>query len=135
MFIPNEAEKQILDLVAQGINGNSSLMKLFKNDFTPNNSTVLGDFTEADFSGYASVSQEFGAAYTSGLYAEIAATTDAVFTHNGGGTPNTIYGFYLVDVTDNKLLCADRLASPITLSALDEYLQISMRLSLHEEGE
>lgn len=68
---------------------------LFQNDFDPLSDSVVGDFVEATFAGYAPL-----APFTTGSFfnqdgANVLATTPFVWTVAGGPTtPQLIYGYY-----------------------------------------
>lgn len=72
---------------------------LYKNDYTPVDGSVAGNFTNCDFSGYDTdgiVLTGWSAAAIAGGVA--VSTADPVeSTHDGGGTNNTIYGYYVLD--------------------------------------
>ena len=90
---------------------------LYKNNFTPTEDSVIGDVTPANFSGYAGL-QSFSSwnAATWGSPRATATAADVVWTHNGGGTPNDIYGYYVVDGS-GALAWAERNAvAPVTIS-------------------
>lgn len=87
---------------------NTFLLRLFKNDYTPLITSVVGDFVEADFAGYAEVAlTAWGAIFTN---ANNQAETDEevnVFTKEAGGSANTIYGYYVTD-SSGVLMWAER---------------------------
>lgn len=93
---------------------------LFKNNWTETCDPVIGDFTPADFSGYANV--VMGGNWSSvPSYAGFASTVQgpgiATFTHNGGGVSNDIYGYYVKRTSDNQFLFAEKNPSgPVTMS-------------------
>ena len=43
--------------------------------------------------------------------------TLVTFQHNGGGTSNTIYGYYIVNTDTNKVRKAERFDSPVSMAA------------------
>jgi len=104
--------------------------RLFKNDFTPDANSVLADFTEADFSGYAKVfpNEAFYKNDTDNRFEQQHAV--GVFTHNGGGVSNTIYGWYAVGAVDNgggtqsEVMMSERFASPITMQESGDSIRI-----------
>lgn len=91
---PKEGRSKHLNLIRS--NGGSFEMRLFKNNLTPDLDTVVGDFTECDFSGYLAIGLSWGAVTINGDdNAEMVALV-ASFTHDGGATSNNVYGWYLV---------------------------------------
>lgn len=98
----------------------NTTVHLFKNDWTEDCDPVAGDFTEANFSGYAAIAMA-GNWSSTPSYAGGAATVQgpgiATFTHNGGGTANDIYGYWLTRTSDGTFLFAEKNpAGPVTLS-------------------
>lgn len=85
-------------------------IKLYKNDITPDEASELADFTEADFSGYAEQALVLdGTAAIVGGKAQ-QDFDPAVFAHDGGATPNDLYGYFVVDSSETDLLWAERYA-------------------------
>lgn len=97
------------------------VLRLYKNNYTPLVGSVAGDFTPANFSGYGHYDllaggQEFPAATPDGSNDAESVHADINFVHNGGGTANDIYGWYLLDQSGN-LIAAERYASaPFTMA-------------------
>jgi len=60
-------------------------------------STVVGDFTEATFGGYAAAPIAWGTPTSSGNKGVMVGNAACVFTCNGSGAPNTILGYYIVE--------------------------------------
>lgn len=113
--VPDASERAILATLVTAW-GATLDVKLFKNDYQPVDGSVVGNFTEADFSGYAAVDMAGGAvdpANDAGGRA-VATWNEVSFTHNGGGVNNSIYGYYVVDGGGN-LLWAERFSvAPIS---------------------
>lgn len=110
--IPNEGE---LQLCARIKASGTQKMILFKNNLTPVPGTVFANLTEANFSGYASGPVTWGTPFTDGAGKAVMIGTTITFTHNGGGTPNDIYGYAILtqDITLAWfIICAERLSSP-----------------------
>jgi len=77
----------------------ASNLRLFKVNVVIDPSTVLGDLTEADFSGYAAIlalAWDLAAKDVDGSWFT-KLTAAGLFTHNGGAVVNTIYGMYVDD--------------------------------------
>lgn len=58
----NGGETRMLSLLVNkaGTNLANLTLRLFKNDFTPTETSVVGDLTEATFTGYAAISLASG---------------------------------------------------------------------------
>lgn len=95
---------------------------LFKNNLTPTEDTILEDFVEANFDGYAAQDlDDWGAPF---LNVDVQAQVYAglhVWTATGGVTPNSIYGYYCTSGDDLLLAYSDRNAgAPVLIDAEGE---------------
>jgi hypothetical protein len=93
-------------------------LHLYQNNHTPSPTDVNGSYTEATFSGYGAVLLgTWTAAFVNGSgQGEIDAAM-ATFTHNGGGTANTIYGAYVTDQAGD-VVYAELFPAPQVMSSL-----------------
>lgn len=121
--VPNEGLANLLRLaVRQSVPVKA---RLYKNDFSPTPASVLADFTEATYSGYAaqeispmSEPEETPSGKVRSQSAEL------TFSHNGGVTGNQIYGYFvtLETIDGTKLWFGGRYeGAPLAMqSATDE---------------
>jgi len=126
IVVPNVGERAMLTtLVAEG-----HRYRLFQNNITPGEGDVLGDYTEADFSGYGSYkTATFGTPATSSGTSFVAGGS-LYWQHDGGGTSNTIYGYYVTKSDDTTLLFAEKFGSSKSMAALTDIIQVIPRLEL-----
>lgn len=104
-------------------------LKLFKNDHVPASDDVNADYTEANFSGYASVALgDWNAAFLNTDDKGEIDADPASFVHNGGGTSNTIYGAYVVD-NAGDVIYAERFDAPRVMSANGDTIPYTARLT------
>lgn len=97
--------------------GKLARLHLFKNNHTPLYTDTAADYTEADFSGYGAYQAlAWGSAFVNGSNEGEIDATALTWTHNGGGTANTVYGVYITDGA-NALMYAERFAAPVSMSA------------------
>jgi len=91
------------------------VLHLYVNDFTPLPTSVVGDFTEAAFGGYATTLPVFGDAIVGpgGLISCPAGIH--IFTCDGTDG-EVVYGWYLLD-SAGGLVCAGRFAAPRNMAA------------------
>src|SRR4051794_24675060 len=115
LVVANGGENKINDLfIAQA--STNLRVRLFKNNYTPIATTVVGDLTEANFSGYAAVTPSFGSSATVTSKGTITDGSSRDFTHNGGATSNTVYGYYVTyESGGSTLLWAEKFDNPLTL--------------------
>lgn len=103
---------------------------LFKNNYTPVETSVLGDFTEATFTGYA---QEVltGTDWTVTSAAPAVATQPQVtFASTADQTPELIYG-YAVFLSDDTFVCGEKFSSAQTIENNGDEIRVTPRLRLY----
>jgi len=72
-------------------------LRLYKNNVNPiTNATVVGDVTEADFTGYSAITLA-GTAWNAANAGSIATAAVKEFTSTAGSQSQTIYGYYLTE--------------------------------------
>ena len=136
LLIPDVGEVELLDKLlkdALAVDENYTL-KLYKNDYTPLNSSIAADFTVADFDGYVDKTLTragWGAAATVANVAESSYSVEQSWTCNSG--TQTIYGYYVVGATSTVLLWAERFTITRTLAALDQ-IRITPKFSLRSQN-
>lgn len=87
---------------------NGAAIRLFKNDLTPINTTVLADFIQADFTGYAAQTLAgWAVAILDANNKGSSTATVNTWTCSGLAVPNTVYGVYIVSAA-GALLYAER---------------------------
>jgi hypothetical protein len=116
MVCVNEGKKYCLQNALKPTAGPSSgyRVRLFKNDYTPEEDSVTGDFTEADFTGYAEVAITQSNWPTPVIVDDIAECTSTVtptYTATGGGG-QLVYGWYMVEADFSTCLFAQRFDTP-----------------------
>lgn len=115
-------------------------LHLFKSNITPANGDVLSDYTsphEADFGGYAPIAIaniDWSAAGLDGSDRAFSTAPLQTFTQDGGGSSNTIYGYFVTDSTDADLLWAERdPAAPVTVDATHRVYAVVPKFTLTTE--
>lgn len=130
--VPNVGETLLLEYLRGYLN--TLTLRLFQNNYTPVDGSVIGSFTEATFDGYAAIAlTTFAAAYQN---VSAKAETDAalaVFLMTGSTTPNTIYGYY-VTIGSSQVIFAER--NPLggqLMSAVGDIYPVYPRFTLATE--
>jgi hypothetical protein len=101
-------------------------VRLFKNDYTPLVTSVLGDFTEADFTGYSGFQVAVWlAAVINGAGKGIIVASPLLWTAGVIGTGNTIYGYYVTEGTDALVSYAERFASPVVIANVGDFVVVT----------
>lgn len=109
-------------------------LKLYKSNTTPDQSSVAGDFTEADFTDYTAKTLTrtgWGAAST--VSNKASATYGSAQTWTCGATGNTIYGYFVVGATSGTLLWAERFGTARVLADTDQ-LSFTPTFTLNSES-
>lgn len=108
-FLNSVRDKMIADTVT---------IRLYQNNWVPAATDILADYTEATFAGYTPVIfNDWNPLSILGTFCSIDAPTKGFAAT--GGPANSIYGYYVTDVTGLILLWAQRDdAAPITMSTL-----------------
>lgn len=119
MVIPDVSKTYWLDraLTPSGATVEDWKIRLYQNDLTPDDGTVLDSFTEATFMGYVPENVASGNWPPSDIVSDIAVSTltnAPVFTSTDP-TSQTIYGWYMVGVTTNTLVACQRFDTPRVL--------------------
>lgn len=112
------------------IAASSLRVRLFQNNFVPDADTVLVDFTEANFAGYAAgvPSNPFNAVTLTGAgYSQIESPDVLTFTASSGATPNTIYGYYVVNIASNRVRWCEKFDAPMAMTTTGNRINITLR--------
>ncbi len=128
LLVPDVGEVLLLSYSLNKITpGDDVKLKLFKNDISPAEDTVVGDFTEADTAGYSAISL----AKADWTIATVTGTTTAeqpqkTFTLTGAGSH---YGYYITDTAGTGLLWAERFSdAPHTIPSGGGTEKITVKL-------
>ncbi len=113
VVIPQEGEIARLNLVLADVP--NWTVSLFKNNYTPVELSTGGSFTKATFTGYADVAPPVFAAASGGSPAT--STADVATYVCSGGSPQTVYGYYVTDGS-GKVLFAERFTVPFIFDAV-----------------
>lgn len=116
-------DTEILNLLkTAGAPLEAAFVRLFANNFTPTKGSPIGDFIEAAFDGYATLS--LLAAGWSLPYLNVAGNREMstlgqqVFTSSGMAAPQTIYGWYITDPGATAWYMAERFSAPVPLGVV-----------------
>lgn len=134
VIIPNEGERTILNALKTSVLNPSpfSSIRLFQGGGAVTVDASIDAATlnaaEADYSGYAAVQRyDWTTAVTDGSGNAYITCSSVSFQHSGGGTANTIYGWYLLDNAGNLVMC-EEFGSPITMDDALDIITITPKL-------
>jgi hypothetical protein len=135
LVVPDAGELELLDkMLKDALSVDESyILRLYKNNATPSQSTVIGDFTEADFVGYSPVTMSRAGWASSSTVSNKAQSTYAQQSWTCGSTGNTVYGYYVVGASSGVCLWAEKFGSARVMSSLD-VLQLTPVFTLNSEN-
>lgn len=103
---------------------------LFVGATVPTPATVLGDYVEADFDGYAPIDLvPTTPAVNPEGWAQMDVPT-AHFVATGGTTPNTVTGYYLTDNTNTIYLGGERFPNSFVVDETGDYIDLDTSFQL-----
>jgi len=114
----------LTNFITDRLNTSGYTYRLYTNNVTPGTATVLGDFTEATFAGYGSISGSGITWSAPALAGHIAQTNGTNMTfNNSSGSGQVVYGVYVTDAANTKLYYVERdPAAPVTIAAGGSYI-------------
>ena len=135
--VPNQGELELLDkMIKDNLSTDEKyILRLYRIDHTPADADSTSNYTEANFTNYQPVTlnrgTDWNSASTSGTKAEIELASQQSWT--SGTTGNTIFGYYVVAATSNKLLWAEKFGTPRVLANQD-VLNLTPKFTLESES-
>jgi hypothetical protein len=134
LVVPNSGELELLDKLLKDalVTNEDYILKLYKVDVTPDENSVPGTFTEADFSGYSSKTLN-RASWSSAMTVSGEATSQySQQSWTCGATGNTVYGYFVLGSNSGTLLWAERFTASRLLEDGDVF-QLTPTFSLKSE--
>lgn len=131
--VPNVGEVNMLEHVVNKSAPENLVLRLFKNNITPGDSDVTASYTEADFTGYANVTLA-GSSWTvtSGDPTE-ASYAQQAFTSSAGSQNQSVYGYYVTQVSSTELMWAERFSDgPYTIVNNGDEIRVTPKLTLQD---
>ena len=119
------------DNVAASATWDGKLFRLYSNNITPSDASVVGDFTEmttGSMPGYAAVTIAAASFGTVTVGSHIAGSSypNVTFTRSTTGSAASAYGWYITDSGKTKVYAAARFASaPLTVTNAGDAIQLT----------
>ncbi len=123
LILPDVSEQEWLKRVLKDVNNQT--LKLFVNDLTPSEGTVVGSFTEMSTHGYAAKTLDktlWTIATASGVTSATHQQQTWSFTN---ATSVTVYGYYIVDAVTGTLLYAERFTYAQVVTGVDTPIKLT----------
>ncbi len=132
--VPDPSERALLDALTGSTLLTGCHVRLYKNNYTPVDATVVGDLTAADFQGYSQANLASPAAATTVSNKAVTSWDQVTYTKGAGGTGNSIYGYYVVDSAGNLLWAERDPAAPVDMSVDGNQYKVTPKLTLNSES-
>lgn len=134
LVVVDQGEEAFLALIL----GANYTLHLFQNNVTDGltagqvEALTEADFTEADFTGYASAPLT-GGSWSIAPGDPCAGTYAAQnFTSSADQTAQTLYGYYLTRTSDGALQWFEEFASPLVIEFDSEFIRVTPRVTLQD---
>lgn len=129
IFLNLNGRKRMLNAWMRNLNtGVTFRYHLFSNNVTVSDATVLADFTESAFPGYAThdiASAGWGSPTDDGTCSTSAAAD--ITTTSTGTSGETCYGYYVTDTADGAYIFGENFATPVSMALASTTITISPR--------
>lgn len=134
LLVPNEGEGLMLENIVNKTAPQTLILALYKNDYTPVETSVHSSFTVADFTGYSATGNVSctGASWTittgAPTYAGFAQQT---WTSSAGSQNQPVYGYWLYTTTSTKCMWAERFTDgPYTIVNNGDAIKVTPYIEL-----
>lgn len=123
--VPSVSIAALTALIAADAPLETVKVRLFKNDILPGPNNVIGDFTEADYTGYTAggITVTWTTIVHDDLGVPIVYGSNCLFKATGDTVANTLYGYYVVDAGP-AYLYGGRFPSPEMFTATGDSVVI-----------
>lgn len=108
LLVPNVGESLMLQAIVNKAAATDPILRLFKSNTTPAETDTFATYTEADFTGYASVTLTGSSWSISGTAPTQAAYAQQTFTSSAGSQNQSVYGYLINYTTSTTLGWAER---------------------------
>lgn len=124
LVVPNASARECLGRIVNKNTPDDLKLRLFENNYTPVEASVVGDFTEATFSGYAAITLT-GASWTL-TTADPAVADYAQQTFTASAAGNSVYGYYVTNNAGTVLMWAERFTDgPYTITGNGDVVKVT----------
>jgi hypothetical protein len=126
--VPDTGENIALEVLVNKTAAQNLVLNLFQNNITPSDTDTTATYTAATFTGYAAITLT-GASWNAASAGTIAYSAQQTFTSTGV-VANSIYGYYVTQVTSGTLVWSERDASaPFSIANVGDAVKITPTIS------
>lgn len=132
LVMPRSMQASTLSLI---LSEEDLKLRLYQNNVTPSETSAVGDFTEATFTGYSEATlQSANWTITQGNPTEAVYDAPLPFVSSAGSQNQQIYGYYVVGAVSGDLKWAERFPSlPGPIVNDQDTIAITPRITLDNE--
>lgn len=106
-------------------------LRLFKSNTTPAETDTTATYTEADFTGYSSVTLTGASWSATNADPSVASYAEQTFTSSAGSQSQSVYGYYVVNNGGTVLLWAERFSDgPYVIVNNGDAIKVTPTISL-----
>jgi hypothetical protein len=129
LVVPSGAEERMLDTLVNFVSPETLVLRLYTNNYTPVEASLVGNFTEAAGFGYSSVSLTPASWTTTPGNPTTAAYPQVTFTFTGA--LGNVYGYYITQTTSGLLMWAELFTDgPYNIVNNGDQIKITLNLTL-----
>lgn len=138
LVVPNEGELELLDkMIKDALSADEAyILKLYRNDYTPDAVAASGSFTEANFTNYVAKTlarTTWNAAVTNGSGKGETSYGATPQSWTCGASGNTVYGYWVEGASSAKVLWAEKFSTSRVLASGD-ILNLTPKFTLASEN-
>jgi hypothetical protein len=111
------------------------VLRLFKNNLTPDNTSVLADFTEADFTGYSAITLTGGSWTTTQGNPSTGAYAQQTFSSSAAQAVQTIYGYYITRTSTGRVWYYERFATARTIQGATDTIKVTPNVKYKDSSD
>src|SRR4051794_41152636 len=130
LVVPNNGEGDALAYLVNKSAPQDLVLKLFRNNVTPAETDTAASYTEADFTGYSSISLA-GASWTvtEGAPSD-ASYAQQTFSSSANQSAQQIYGYFLVRASSGRIAWAERFADgPYAIANNGDQIKVTPKIT------
>ena len=128
LSFPDVGENKALEHIVNKTAPENLVLRLFQNNITPAESDTAGTYTEATFTGYASITLT-GASWGAASAGTIS-FAQQTFTSSAAQATQQIYGYYCTQVTSGVLVYSERFSDgPYPIANNGDLIKVTPTIS------
>ena len=134
IIVPSVSEKDLLEFMTGKATPTSWVLRLFVNNITPDDNTVLANLTEMTTNGYvtkALANANFIAVAGAVSFPATSTYNAALtWTFTASGGSNVVYGYYVTEVGNGRLQWIELFPTPKTVANAGDQIIITPTITL-----